>query len=65
MVNNINIKCESFYLRATMKLYKILGGVFIFISLTLSACSQDGKEYSFEGKCKHWVIIYETEVTKE
>lgn len=48
-----------------MKLYKILGVVFIFLTLTLSACSQDGKEYSFEGKSNTWIVMYETEVTKE
>ncbi|MDM5233832.1 hypothetical protein [Lysinibacillus pakistanensis] len=47
-----------------MKLYKI-GVVFIFLTLTLSACSQDGKEYSFEGKSNTWIVMYETEVTKE
>ncbi|MGE7921363.1 hypothetical protein ACQKM9_20845 [Viridibacillus sp. NPDC093762] len=48
-----------------MKLHKILGVVFIFLSLTLSACSQDGKEYSFYGKSKNWIVMYETEISEE
>lgn len=42
-----------------------LGVVFIFLSLTLSACSQDAKEYSFDGKSENWIFAYETEVSEE
>ncbi len=44
-----------------MKLNKILGVIFIFLSLTLSACSQDEKEYNFYGTSNNWVVKYETE----
>lgn len=48
-----------------MKLYKILGAVFLFSILILSACSDDGKEYNFYGEGNNWVVKYENEVTKE
>ncbi|MDR4974606.1 hypothetical protein [Bacillus toyonensis] len=48
-----------------MKLYKILGAVFLFSILILSACSDDGEKYNFYGEGKNWVVKYETEVTKE
>lgn len=48
-----------------MRLFKILGAVFLFSVFILSACSGDGKEYSFYGEGNNWVVKYETEVTKE
>lgn len=48
-----------------MKLYKILGPVFLFSVLILSACSGGGKAYNFNGEGNNWVVKYETEVTKE
>lgn len=48
-----------------MKLHKILGVVLIFLSLSLSACSQDGEEYSFGGKSENWIVKYETKISEE
>lgn len=48
-----------------MKIYKILGAVFLFLVLILSAYSDDGEEYNFYGEGNNWVVKYETEVTKE
>lgn len=48
-----------------MRLNKILGIMFIFLSLTLSACSQEGKEYNFHGKNNNWIVKYETEISDE
>lgn len=44
--------------------YKILGAVFLFVILILSACS-DGEKYTFYGESNNWIVKYETEVTKE
>jgi predicted lipase len=48
-----------------VKLYKILGAVFLFSVFILSACSDDRKEYNFYGKGNNWAVNFETEVTKE
>ncbi|ALC85142.1 hypothetical protein AM499_04420 [Bacillus sp. FJAT-22090] len=48
-----------------MRLNKILGIMFIFLSLILSACSQEGKEYKFHGKSNNWIVKYETEISNE
>lgn len=48
-----------------MRLKKILGVLFIFLSLILSACSQDGKVYKFHGKSNNWIVKYETEISNE
>lgn len=47
-----------------MKLNMILGVMFIFLSLTLSACSTDEKEYNFSGTSNNWVVKYETEISE-
>lgn len=48
-----------------MKLHKILGAVFLFIILILSACSDGREKYNFYGESNNWIVKYETEVTKE
>ena len=47
-----------------MKPY-ILGIVSIFLVLTISACSQDGKKYSFEGNSENWIVEYKTRISEE
>lgn len=42
----------------------ILGVVLIFLTLTLSACSQGGKEYSFIGKSENWIVMYDTTMSE-
>jgi hypothetical protein len=57
-----------FFRRITMKSYKVLGTVLIFLSIILGACSGDKsveKEHKFYGESDNWVVEYENEVTEE
>lgn len=47
-----------------MKLNMIFCVISIFFLLTLSACSQDKKEYNFYGTSDNWVVKYETEISE-
>ncbi|MFJ6266504.1 hypothetical protein ACIQGW_16145 [Lysinibacillus xylanilyticus] len=47
-----------------MKLNMILSVISIFLLLTLSACSQDEKEYNFYGTNNNWIVKYETEISE-
>lgn len=48
-----------------MKRYKILGAIFLFVILILSACLDNSKKYNFYGESDNWSVTYNTEVTKE
>ncbi|KPN95073.1 hypothetical protein [Lysinibacillus sp. ZYM-1] len=47
-----------------MKSNMLLSVISIFLLLTLSACSQDEKEYNFYGTSNNWVVKYETEISE-
>lgn len=47
-----------------MKLKMIISVISIFVLLTISACSQDEKEYIFYGTSNNWVVKYETEISE-
>lgn len=33
--------------------------------MTISACSQDGGKYSFQGKSDNWIVEYKTRISEE